>query len=91
MFDSREWKIMYNNVFKVFPSPENIAQKIILKTKQGKRVFNSSSEFLSYICINGNNNILLDDLEYILEDNKLKSEVECNINQIIQSLKKERK
>lgn len=90
MFSSREWKAMYNNVFKVFPSPDNIPQKIILKTKQGKRVFKSSSEFLSYICINGNGNILNDDLEYVLEDNKLKSEVENNINVIINTIKKER-
>ena len=78
---------MYNNVFKVFPSPDTLSQKIVLKTRHGKRVFNNSSELLSYICINGNDIILSDELEYILNDNSLKSEVENDIKMLIKSLK----
>lgn len=87
MFSNQEWKYMYNNVFKVFPSPDTLNQKIILKTRRGKRVFNNSSELLSFICINGHDVILSDEIEYILNDNLLKSEIENDIQMIIQSLK----
>lgn len=87
MFNEREWKIMYNNVFKVFPSPDNIIEQIVLKTDSGKEVFKTTSEFLSYICINGEN-ILGEDLEYFLKDDSLKKEVESNVLKVVNSLKK---
>lgn len=89
MFTKREWKTMYNNVFKVFPSPDDIVKQIILKTDSEKKVFNSTSEFLSYICINGDN-FFNDEIEYILKDDSLKNEVENNVLKIVNSLKKER-
>lgn len=87
MFDEREWKTIYNNVFKVFPSPDNLLQKIILKTDNEEKVFKNSSELLSYLCVN-ENVLITGDIEYNLEDNKLRYEVEQNINSIISNMKK---
>lgn len=87
MFTEREWKTMYNNVFKVFPSPDDIIKQIVLKTDSGEEVFKTTSEFLSYICINAEN-ILSNDLEYFLKDDSLKKEVEYNILKIINNIKK---
>ena len=44
MFSNDVWKIMYNNVFKLFPSPDTIQKKIILKTDNDKMIFNSTAE-----------------------------------------------
>lgn len=90
MFTEREWKTMYNNVFKVFPSPDDIIKQIVLKTDSGEEVFKTTSEFLSYICINAEN-ILNNDLEYFLKDDSLKKEVEYNILKIINNIKKREK
>lgn len=87
MFDDREWKTIYNNVFKVFPSPDNLLQKIILKTDNEEKVFKNSSELLSYLCVN-ENVLITGDIEYNLADNKLRYEVEKNINSIISNIKK---
>ena len=72
MFSNDVWKIMYNNVFKLFPSPDTIQKKIILKTDNDKMIFNSTAEFLSYLCMTENDNVLNDDVDYILEDVNLK-------------------
>ena len=83
MFSNDVWKIMYNNVFKLFPSPDTIQKKIILKTDNDKMIFNSTAEFLSYLCMMENDNVLNDDVDYILEDFNLKKEIEKNILKII--------
>lgn len=83
MFSNDVWKIMYNNVFKLFPSPDTIQKKIILKTDNDKMIFNSTAEFLSYLCMTENDNVLNDDIDYILEDVNLKKEIEKNILKII--------
>ncbi len=83
MFSNDVWKIMYNNVFKLFPSPDTIQKKIILKTDNDKMIFNSTAEFLSYLCMTENDNVLNDDVDYILEDVNLKKEIEKNILKII--------
>lgn len=83
MFSNDVWKIMYNNVFKLFPSPDTIQKKIILKTDKDKIIFNSTAEFLSYLCMTENDNVLNDDIDYILEDVNLKKEIEKNILKII--------
>lgn len=83
MFSNDVWKIMYNNVFKLFPSPDTIQKKIILKTDNDKIIFNSTAEFLSYLCMTENDNVLNDDVDYILEDVNLKKEIEKNILKII--------
>lgn len=83
MFSNDVWKIMYNNVFKLFPSPDTIQKKIILKTDNDKMIFNSTAEFLSYLCMTENDNVLNDDVDYILEDFNLKKEIEKNILKII--------
>ena len=83
MFSNDVWKIMYNNVFKLFPSPDTIQKKIILKTDNDKMIFNSTAEFLSYLCMTENDNVLNDDVDYILEDVNIKKEIEKNILKII--------
>ena len=80
MFGAREWKIIYNDVFRVFPSPDNIPMKIILKDNKVKKTFSSSSELIAYMCLNKNISISNDNIEYILEDANLRSEVENEIH-----------
>ena len=87
MFGAREWKIIYNDVFRVFPSPDNIPMKIILKEKRGNRVFSSSNELIAYMCINKNIAITNENIEYILENAELRTEVENEIHKLDDKIK----
>lgn len=85
--DAREWKIIYNDVFSVFPSPDSIPMKITLKTKNGNKVFNSSNEFITFLCFNKDVTITKENIEYKLEDAVLRSEVEEEIHKLDDKIK----
>lgn len=87
MFGSKEWKMIYNDVFSVFPSPDSIPMKIILKTKTGSKTFNSSAEFITFLCFNKDVLITRENIEYKLEDSKLRSEVENEIHKLDDKIK----
>lgn len=85
--DAREWKIIYNDVFSVFPSPDSIPMKIILKTRNGNKTFNSSSEFITFLCFNKDITVTRENIEYKLEDAVLRSEVEEEIHKLDDKIK----
>lgn len=89
MFTEEEWKIMYNNVFKIFPSPDALIKQINVKVHEGMKVFKSTSEFISFAYNYGYDKIMNDDIEYILKNNGLKQEIENKINILLEKINEE--
>ena len=89
MFTDEEWKIMYNNVFKIFPSSDNWIKQINVKVREGTKVFKTTSEFISFAYTYGYDKILNDNIEYVMKDNGLKQEIENKILMILEKIKEE--
>lgn len=87
MFGGREWKIIYNDVFRVFPSPDTLPLRIILKDGKTNKTFSSSSELIAYMCLNKNIVITNENIEYILENAELRTEVENEIHKLDDKIK----
>ena len=87
MFGAKEWKMIYNDVFSVFPSPDNIPMKITLRTKAGIKTFNSSAELITFLCFNKDVTVTSENIDYNLEDASLRSEVEREIHKLDDKIK----
>lgn len=68
MITLEDWKLIYNNTFKLFPPPSSLEMNIYYKDKNKIHEFNSITEFLSYMCLCSNTIILNENIEYVLKN-----------------------
>lgn len=88
------WVTIYNNVFKLFPPPDIMIEKIILKNGSMKKEFNTFTEMLIYMtseCMKNNDSEMIDicddDISYVLRNNDFKTDIDKEINEIIKKIK----
>lgn len=89
MINLVDWQIIYNNVFRIFPPPDTMVEKIVINQDDEKSIeFNSLTELIGYMAVNTNNDIKNEDIKFYLRNNSLKMELDKKIKKLIKQIKK---
>lgn len=94
MFAEDMWFSIYNDVFRLFPPPDNLIKKIEFIFDGKKMEFKSSSELLAFVLSNKLDLDLMLDCDdmifFYLKDDSLKKEVEELIGNIRKNFNKKK-
>lgn len=88
MVGEEDWKHIYNSVFSIYLPPDEIIDKIILKTDDEKKEFKSSTELLTYLALNMSTTVTQKNVKFFLRDNTIYKENQKCFEDLCRKMKK---
>lgn len=81
------WKNIYNTIFSIYLPPDSVVDKVILTKDNKKQEFNSPTEFITYLTLNMDKEIVQKDVKFILKNTDLYNQISEDFNKICLELK----
>lgn len=87
MITEEEWEHNCNRIFQMYPPPSNIKMHIDCKDKDGLKHFKSVSDFLAYLCLYVDGDLLSDSIHYHMVDDKFYKSMNEYVEKVVTKVK----